>query len=86
MIPSEWLPVLAWAGRGGAPVCLEQNEAGRGKTLWLSGRQAPMDADLIPLARAAVTALQLQAAGHTTWVEIAQLAISGGGCLRSWSA
>ena len=38
-----------------------------------------MDAELIQLAREAVTALQLQAAGHTTWVEIAQLALSGGG-------
>ena len=38
-----------------------------------------MDAELIQLAREAVAALQLQAAGHTTWVEIAQLALSGGG-------
>ena len=38
-----------------------------------------MDAELIQLAREAVTALQVQAAGHTNWAEIAQIAISGGG-------
>ncbi len=38
-----------------------------------------MDAELLRLAQEAVTALQLQAAGSTRWVEIAQLAVSGGG-------
>ena len=40
-----------------------------------------MDAELLQLAREAVAALQLQAAaaGSTRWVEIAQLAVSGGG-------
>ena len=38
-----------------------------------------MEAELVQLAREAVTALQEQAAGRTTWVEIAQLALSGGG-------
>ena len=38
-----------------------------------------MDAELVQLAREAVAALQLQAAaaGSTSWVEIAQLVISG---------
>ena len=38
-----------------------------------------MDAELLRLAQEAVTALQLQAAGSTRWVEIAQLAVSGVG-------
>ena len=40
-----------------------------------------MDAELLRLAQEAVTALQGQAAaaGSTSWVEIAQLAVSGGG-------
>lgn len=40
-----------------------------------------METELVQLAREAVVALQLQAAaaGSTSWVEIAQLAISGGG-------
>ena len=40
-----------------------------------------MDAELVQLAREAVTALQLQAAtaGSTSWVEVAQLVISGAG-------
>ena len=38
-----------------------------------------MDTELVQLAREAVTALQVQAAGSTRWVEIAQLAVSGGG-------
>ena len=38
-----------------------------------------MEAELVQLAREAVTALQEQAAGRTTWVEIAQLVLSGGG-------
>ena len=40
-----------------------------------------MDAEFLRLAQEAVTALQLQAAGSTRWVEIAQLAVSGGGLL-----
>ena len=42
-----------------------------------------MDAELLQLAREAVAALQLQgaAAGNTSWVEIAQLAVSGGGLI-----
>ena len=40
-----------------------------------------MEAEFLQLARAAVAAMQLQAAasGSTSWVEIAQLAVSGGG-------
>ena len=40
-----------------------------------------MDAELVQLAREAVAALQLQAAaaGSTSWIEVAQLAISGAG-------
>ena len=42
-----------------------------------------MEAELLQLAREAVAALQLQAAaaGSTRWVEIAQLAVSGGGLI-----
>ena len=42
-----------------------------------------MEAGFFELAREAVTALQLQAAaaGSTSWVEIAQLGISGGGLI-----
>ncbi len=42
-----------------------------------------MDAELLQLAQEAVAALQLQAAaaGSTRWVEIAQLAVSGGGLI-----
>ena len=42
-----------------------------------------MEAELLQLAREAVAALQLQAAaaGSTSWVEIAQLAVSGGGLI-----
>ena len=38
-----------------------------------------MDTELVQLAREAVTALQVQAAGSTRWVEVAQLVISGAG-------
>ena len=42
-----------------------------------------MESEFLQLAREAVAAMQLQAtaAGHTSWVEIAQLAVSGGGLL-----
>ena len=42
-----------------------------------------MDAEFLQLAREAVTALQLQAAaaGSTSWVEIAQLAVGSGGLI-----
>ena len=42
-----------------------------------------MDAELVQLAREAVTALQMQAAaaGSTSWVEIIQVGISGGGLI-----
>ena len=42
-----------------------------------------MEAELIQLAREAVTALQMQAAaaGSTRWVEIIQVGISGGGLI-----
>jgi len=42
-----------------------------------------MDSEFLQLARAAVAAMQLQAAaaGSTSWAEIAQLAVSGGGTL-----
>ena len=36
-----------------------------------------MDAEFLRLAQEAVTALQLQAAGRTRWVEIAQLVVHG---------
>lgn len=36
-----------------------------------------MDAEFLRLAQEAVTALQLQAAGSTRWVEIAQLVVHG---------
>ena len=42
-----------------------------------------MEAELLQLAREAVAALQLQAAaaGTTSWVEVAQLVVSGGGLI-----
>ena len=42
-----------------------------------------MEAEFLQLAREAVAALQLQAAasGSTSWVEIAHLAVNGGGLL-----
>ena len=42
-----------------------------------------MESEFLQLARAAVAAMQLQAAasGSTSWVEVAQLAVSGGGLL-----
>ena len=42
-----------------------------------------MESEFLQLAREAVAAMQLQAAasGSTSWVEIAQLAVSGGGLL-----
>ena len=42
-----------------------------------------MEAELLQLAREAVTALQIQAAaaGSTSWVEILQVGISGGGLI-----
>lgn len=42
-----------------------------------------MDTELVQLAREAVTALQVQAAGSTRWVEVAQLGISGVGLVIS---
>jgi len=40
-----------------------------------------MESEFLPLAREAVAALQ-----GPSWVEIAQLAVSGGGSVRSWWA
>ena len=49
----------------------------------LQSKKDGMEAELLQLAREAVATLQLQAAaaGSPSWVEVAQLVVSGGGLL-----